>query len=68
MSEPICTHARAGIVTSHHPRQGLFDESIHGAHAATDVCNDPACIHSAVRWVERISGKAAHHITDASRS
>lgn len=67
VTDPICEHARKGIVTSHPPRLGMFDTAPDGAHAATNVCDREACIEDAKRWVRYLSGKEAHHIVDGAR-
>ena len=66
MSDPICMHGRKGIVTSHPPRLSAWKPSEPGAHAATDVCDRAECIDNAKQWVERISGKQAHHVVDGA--
>lgn len=67
VTDPICTHARRGIVTSHPPKVRLFDAVELGAHAATNVCDRPECIEDAKFWVRAISGKEPHHAPDGAR-
>ena len=57
-----CTHLRTGIVTSR------LDDSQNGSHAATSVCDQPECIAEATAWVERMTGKPAHHVLDARKA
>lgn len=61
VTDPICDHARKGIVTSHPV------EYFQGPHAATNVCDREECIEDAKRWVRYLSGKEAHHIVDGAR-
>lgn len=61
MSTP-CTHPRTGIVTSHP------NGYVEGRHAATNVCDLPECIAEAIAWVQRMSGKPAHHLLDAQKA
>lgn len=58
VTDPICTHARKGTVTSHP------DSYVDGPHAATNVCDREACIEDAKYWVRAISGKEPHHVPD----
>ena len=50
-----CGHDRAGIVRSFGPE---------GAHAATDVCGDLACVDAATAWAASITGEPADYRPD----
>lgn len=67
ITDPICSHARKGIVTSHPPKVALFESAPLGAHAATNVCDREACIEDAKFWVRALSGKVPHHIPDGAK-
>lgn len=53
--DPLCHHARCGIVTSGDPE---------GTHAATDVCDRPECIQDAITWAQTITRLPAEHVPD----
>jgi hypothetical protein len=53
--DPICEHARRGIVESGDPS---------GPHAATQVCVRPECIADAKRWATEITRLPAEHRPD----
>lgn len=62
MSTP-CGHPRTGIVTTH-PNGGYEN----GSHAATDVCDQPACIAEQIAWAQRYTGRPAFHVPDAQKA
>ena len=59
VTDPICTHARKGTVSSH--AKGAYTD---GPHAATNVCDRTACIEDAKFWVRATSGMEPHHVPD----
>jgi hypothetical protein len=56
LPDPLCNHARKGIVTSGGPGS---------AHAATNVCAREACIADAIEWATATTRLPAEFIPDA---
>lgn len=55
-----CRHARKGIVTN---QTGPID--LTKPHAASQVCDRPACIVETGRWVSGRTGMVAYYRADA---
>lgn len=58
----LCHHARRGIVTN---QPGAYDPS--RPHAAASVCDRPACIREAKRYVAAETNETAVHVPDVRR-
>lgn len=58
---PKCKHKRRGIVRS-------GDLTADEPYAATNVCDRPACIDDAIRWVNQtVLARTAHYVPDGAR-
>lgn len=62
MSDDICNHNRAGIVTN---QPDGYDHN--RAHASVSVCADPSCRARGLAWVFAKTEEQGTYISDSSR-